>query len=143
VDDHRKEHELFPCWAAERLYDEDSVEAPYVSIGQDEIEACVVYLRDECGAAYSSRKNPFAVLRSFFKTVAKRMKPLDPIDDLHEVHFHHSHVVQQRHLLVLGCARRRPSLFRPTAARWPPKARPDHDRLHARAFMPGALSISQ
>ena len=58
MDDCCKKHELFQLWAAERLYDEDSVGAPYVGIGQDEIEVYVVYPRDERGTAYSSRKNP-------------------------------------------------------------------------------------
>jgi site-specific recombinase XerD len=88
VDDYRKKLELFQRWLANRIGGEDAVDAPYISIGADEVEAYVVYLRDGRGMADSSRKNHLAVLRSFFQTVSKRMKLSDPTDDLDEVRFH-------------------------------------------------------
>jgi integrase/recombinase XerD len=88
IDDYRKKLELFQRWLAGRLGGQDAVDAPYTDIGADEVEAYVVYLKDERGMADSSRKNHLSVLRSFFKTVSRRMKLPDPTSDLDEVRFH-------------------------------------------------------
>src|SRR5215217_8120593 len=88
IDDYRKKLELFQRWVATRHGGKDAVDAPYLYIGADEVEAYVVYLRDERGMADSSRKNHLAVLRSFFQTVSRRMKLPDPTSDLDEVRFH-------------------------------------------------------
>src|SRR5215217_5354811 len=88
IDDYRKKLELFQRWLAGRLGGQDAVDAPYIDIGADEVEAYVVYLKDERGMADSSRKNHLAVLRSFFQTVSRRMKLPDPTTDLDEVRFH-------------------------------------------------------
>jgi site-specific recombinase XerD len=88
VDDYRKKLELFQRWIARRLGGDDSVDVPYTDIGADEVEAYVVYLKDERGMADSSRKNHLSVLRSFFQTVSRRMKLSDPTSDLDEVRFH-------------------------------------------------------
>ena len=88
IDDYRKKLELFQRWLAGRLGGDDAVDAPYIDVGADEVEAYVVYLKDERGMADSSRKNHLAVLRSFFQTVSRRMKLPDPTSDLDEVRFH-------------------------------------------------------
>jgi integrase/recombinase XerD len=88
IDDYRKKLELFQRWIAGRLGGQDAVDAPYIDVGADEVEAYVVYLKDERGMADSSRKNHLAVLRSFFQTVSRRMKLPDPTSDLDEVRFH-------------------------------------------------------
>jgi integrase/recombinase XerD len=88
VDDYRKKLELFQRWIAGRLGGDDAVDVPYTDIGADEVEAYVVYLKDERGMADSSRKNHLSVLRSFFQTVSRRMRLPDPTSDLDEVRFH-------------------------------------------------------
>jgi integrase/recombinase XerD len=88
LDDYRKKLELFQRWAARRYGGEDAVDAPYLYIGADEVEAYVVYLRDERGMADSSRKNHLAVLRSFFQTLSRRLEVPDPTRTLDEVRFH-------------------------------------------------------
>ncbi|MGI8541483.1 MAG: tyrosine-type recombinase/integrase [Rubrobacteraceae bacterium] len=88
LDDYRKKLELFQRFIAARVGGETAVDAPYIDIGADEIEAYAVHLRDGRGMADSSRKNHLAVLRSFFLTVSKRMKLPDPASDLDEVRFH-------------------------------------------------------
>src|SRR5215217_219381 len=90
IDDYRKKLELFQRWLAVRLGGEDSeaVDAPYLYIGADEVEAYVVYLKDERAMADSSRKNHLAVLRSFFQTISRRLEVPDPTRTLEEVRFH-------------------------------------------------------
>jgi integrase/recombinase XerD len=90
IDDYRKKLELFQRWLAVRLGGEDSeaVDAPYIDIGADEVEAYVVYLKDERAMADSSRKNHLAVLRSFFQTISRRLEVPDPTRTLDEVRFH-------------------------------------------------------
>jgi integrase/recombinase XerD len=90
LDDYRKKLELFQRWAARRYGGEDAVDAPYLYIGADEVEAYVLYLRDERGMADSSRKNHLAVLRSFFQTLSRRLEVPDPTRTLDEVRFHTS-----------------------------------------------------
>ena len=90
IDDYRKKLELFQRWVASRYSGEDSVDAPYLYIGADEVESYVVYLRDERGMADSSRKNHLAVLRSFFQTLSRRLEVPDPTRTLDEVRFHSS-----------------------------------------------------
>jgi integrase/recombinase XerD len=90
IDDYRKKLELFQRWLAGRLGDEDAVDAPYIDIGADEIEAYVVHLKEERGMADSSRKNHLAVLRSFFQTLSRRLELPDPTRTLDEVRFHSS-----------------------------------------------------
>jgi integrase/recombinase XerD len=88
LDDYRKKLELFQRWVARRYGGEDSVDAPYLYIGADEVESYVVYLRDERAMADSSRKNHLAVLRSFFQTLSRRLEVPDPTRTLDEVRFH-------------------------------------------------------
>jgi site-specific recombinase XerD len=90
INDYRKKLELFQRWVARRYGGENSgeVDAPYLYIGADEVEAYVVYLRDERGMADSSRKNHLAVLRSFFQTLSRRLEVPDPTRTLDEVRFH-------------------------------------------------------
>jgi integrase/recombinase XerD len=88
LDDYRKKLALFQRWAARRYGGEDAVDAPYLYIGADEVEAYMVYLRDERGMADSSRKNHLAVLRSFFQTLSRRLEVADPTRTLDEVRFH-------------------------------------------------------
>ena len=88
VDDYRKKLELFQRWLAVRVEGEGAVDAPYISVGADEVEAYVVHLRDGRGMADSSRKNHLAVLRSFFQTVSRRLELPDPTRSLDEVRFH-------------------------------------------------------
>ena len=88
VDDYRKKLELFQRWLAVRVEGEDAVDAPYIGIGPDEVEAYVVHLKDGRGMADSSRKNHLAVLRSFFQTVSRRLELPDPTRSLDEVRFH-------------------------------------------------------
>jgi integrase/recombinase XerD len=91
LDDYRKKLELFQRWVANRYSverDVEEVDAPYLYIGADEVEAYVVYLRDERGMADSSRKNHLAVLRSFFQTLSRRLEVPDPTRTLDEVRFH-------------------------------------------------------
>jgi len=83
IDDYRKKLELFQRWVSGEEFD-----APYTNIGADEIESYMVHLKDEREMADSSRKNHLAVLRSFFKTVSKRLKVLDPSLELDEARFH-------------------------------------------------------
>ena len=90
IDDYRKKLELFQRWVATRYGGEDAVDAPYLYIGADEVEAYVVHLRDERGMADSSRKNHLAVLRSFFQTLSRRLEVPDPTRTLDEVRFHSS-----------------------------------------------------
>src|SRR5215207_2916925 len=63
IDDYRKKLELFQRWVASRYGDEDSgeVDAPYLYIGPDEVEAYVMHLKDGRRMADSSRKNHLAV----------------------------------------------------------------------------------
>jgi integrase/recombinase XerD len=88
IDDYRKKLELFQRWLATRVGSEDAVDAPYIDIGADAVEAYVVYLRDERAMADSSRKNHLAVLRSFFQTISRRLELPDPTRMLDEVRFH-------------------------------------------------------
>ncbi len=88
IDDYRKKLELFQRWVASRYGGQDAVDAPYLNIGAVEVEAYVVYLRDERGMADSSRKNHLAVLRSFFQTLSRRLELPDPTRTLDEVRFH-------------------------------------------------------
>ncbi|MGI8911850.1 MAG: tyrosine-type recombinase/integrase [Rubrobacteraceae bacterium] len=90
VDDYRKKLELFQRWVAARHGGEDAVDAPYIDIGADEVEAYVVYLKEERAMADSSRKNHLAVLRSFFQTLSRRLEVPDPTRTLDEVRFHSS-----------------------------------------------------
>src|SRR5687768_17763932 len=56
IDDYRKKLELFQRWVADRYGNErgtEEVDAPYLYIGAEEVEAYVVYLRDERGMADS------------------------------------------------------------------------------------------
>ena len=82
VDDYRKKLELFQRWVSERDYD-----VPLEQADVDAIEAYVVYLKDNLDIADSSRKNHLDVLRSFFKTISKRLKMPDPSAELDEVRF--------------------------------------------------------
>jgi integrase/recombinase XerD len=88
LDDYRKKLELFQRWVARRYGGKDTVDAPYLYIGADEVESYVVYLRDERGMVDSSRKNHLAVLRSFFQTLSRRLEVPDPTRTLDEVRFH-------------------------------------------------------
>jgi integrase/recombinase XerD len=88
IHDYRKKLELFQRWLAGRLGGDDAVDVPYKDVGADEVEAYVVYLKDERGMADSSRKNHLAVLRSFFQTVSRRLQVPDPTRTLDEVRFH-------------------------------------------------------
>src|SRR5215208_1770787 len=88
IHDYRKKLELFQRWLARRIGGEDTVDAPYLDIGADEVESYVVYLRDERNMADSSRKNHLAVLRSFFQTLSRRLEVPDPTRTLDEVRFH-------------------------------------------------------
>jgi integrase/recombinase XerD len=88
LDDYRKKLELFQRWLAVRLGGEDAVDAPYIYIGADEVEAYMMHLKDERGMADSSRKNHLAVLRSFFQTISRRLEVPDPTRTLDEVRFH-------------------------------------------------------
>jgi integrase/recombinase XerD len=90
IDDYRKKLEIFQRWVASRYGGEYSVDAPYLYIGAEEVEAYVVHLRDERGMADSSRKNHLAVLRSFFQTLSRRLEIPDPTRTLDEVRFHSS-----------------------------------------------------
>jgi integrase/recombinase XerD len=93
LNDYRKKLELFQRWVADRYGNElrtEEVDAPYLYIGPDEVEAHVVYLRDERAMADSSRKNHLAVLRSFFQTLSRRLEVPDPTRMLDEVRFHSS-----------------------------------------------------
>src|SRR5215204_5686384 len=90
IDDYRKKLELFQRWLAGRLGGDDAVDVPYADIGADEVEAYVVYLKDERGMADSSRKNHLSVLRSFFQTLSRRLELPDPTRTLDEVRFHSS-----------------------------------------------------
>lgn len=83
VNDYRKKLELFQRWVSSEDYD-----IPLEQADADAIEAYVVYLKDGRGMADSSRKNHLDVLRSFFKTVAKRLKVPDPSAELDEVRFY-------------------------------------------------------
>src|SRR5215203_5070151 len=88
LEDYRKKLELFQRWFARRYGGEDTVDAPYIDIGADEVESYVVYLKDERAMADSSRKNHLAVLRSFFQTISRRLEVPDPTRTLDEVRFH-------------------------------------------------------
>jgi integrase/recombinase XerD len=102
IDEYRKKLDLFQRWMAARLgdgnasyidtgADDDSagtpVDASYIDMGADDIEAYVVHLKER-GLSDTSRKSHLAVLRSFFKTISKRVKLPDPMEDLDEVRFH-------------------------------------------------------
>ncbi len=88
TDDYRKKLELFQRWLAQRIGGENAVDAPYLHIGADEVEAYMVYLKNVRGMADSSRKNHLAVLRSFFQTVSRRLEVPDPTTRLDEARFH-------------------------------------------------------
>lgn len=93
IDEYRKKLDLFQRWLAARFAEHDGdeddppVDAPYIDIGADDVEAYVVHLKQR-GLSDTSRKSHLAVLRSFFKTVSKRMKLPDPMEDLDEIRFH-------------------------------------------------------
>ena len=107
IDEYRKKLDLFQRWMASRLSDDASyidtgvdsaieedpdntppaVDAPYMDIGADDVEAYVVHLKER-GLSDTSRKSHLAVLKSFFKTVSRRLKVPDPLEDLDEVRFH-------------------------------------------------------
>ena len=63
------------------------VDASYIEIGADDVEAYVVHLKER-GLSDTSRKSHLAVLRSFFKTISRRLKLPDPTEDLDEMRFH-------------------------------------------------------
>lgn len=88
IDEYRKKLDLFQRWLAARLgEDGGEVDAPYIDIGADDLEAYVIHLKER-GLSDTSRKGHLAVLRSFFKTVSRRLKLPDPMDDLDEIRFH-------------------------------------------------------
>ena len=109
IDEYRKKLDLFQRWMASRLgdggdasyidtsvdsaIDDDqdnappAVDAPYMDIDADDVEAYVVHLKER-GLSDTSRKSHLAVLKSFFKTVSRRLKLPDPLEDLDEVRFH-------------------------------------------------------
>ena len=107
IDEYRKKLDLFQRWMASRLGDDASyidtgvdsaieedpdntppaVDAPYMDMGADDIEAYVIHLKER-GLSDTSRKSHLAVLKSFFKTVSRRLKVPDPTEDLDEVRFH-------------------------------------------------------
>ena len=107
IDEYRKKLDLFQRWMASRLSDDASyidtgvdsaieedpdntppaVDAPYMDIGADDVEAYVIHLKER-GLSDTSRKSHLAVLKSFFKTVSRRLKLPDPTEDLDEVRFH-------------------------------------------------------
>ena len=105
VDDYRKKLALFQRWLSGHDYDAALKEAD-----ADAIEAYVVYLKDGRGMADSSRKNHLDVLRSFFKTVSRRLKVPDPSAELDEVRFHQklpnrSFLTKREAELLLAAAR--------------------------------------
>ena len=83
VGDCRKKLELF-----QRCISGEDYNAPLGRANTDAIEACVVYLKDKRGMADSSRKSHLDVLRSFFKTVSRRLRTPDPSAEPDEVRFH-------------------------------------------------------
>ena len=109
IDEYRKKLDLFQRWMASRLGEADdasyidtsvdsaidddpdnappAVDAPYADIGADDVEAYVIHLKER-GLSDTSRKSHLAVLKSFFKTVSRRLKLPDPTEDLDEVRFH-------------------------------------------------------
>ena len=108
VDEYRKKLDLFQRWTAARFGDHGdasyidtgvdsatdkaldippAVDAPYMDIGADDVEAYMVHLKER-GLSDTSRKSHLAVLKSFFKTVSKRLKLPDPTEDLDEMRFH-------------------------------------------------------
>ncbi len=105
IDEYRKKLDLFQRWMATRLGDDASyidsvtnehsdsssvgtpVDAPYIDMGADDVEAYVNHLKER-GLSDTSRKSHLAVLKSFFKTVSRRMKLPDPTSDLDEMRFH-------------------------------------------------------
>ncbi len=48
IDDYRKKLELFQRWLAVRVGGETAVDAPYIDVGANEIEAYAVYLTASC-----------------------------------------------------------------------------------------------
>jgi hypothetical protein len=89
----RKRLGLFRRWVAKPVGGEDaldapSLDAPYIDIGPNEVDAYVVHLKDERGMADSSHKNHLAVSRSFFQTVSERMKLPGPTTRLGEARLH-------------------------------------------------------
>ncbi len=91
TDDYRKKLELFQRWLSARRGAEresEEVDAPYLYIGADEVEAYMVHLKEERSMADSSRKNHLAVLRSFFQTISRRLDVPDPTRRLDEARFH-------------------------------------------------------
>ncbi len=91
IDEYRKKLDLFQRWMAARLGGDDeneaTVDVPYIDMGADDVEVYVVHLKER-GLSDTSHKSYLAVLRSFFKTVSRRMKLPDPTEDLDEVRFH-------------------------------------------------------
>ncbi len=94
IDEYRKKLDLFQRWMAGRLggdeeeaADGNPVDAPYIDMGADDVEAYVNHLKQR-GLSDTSRKSHLAILTSFFKTVSRRMKLPDPTSDLDEMRFH-------------------------------------------------------
>ncbi len=97
IDEYRKKLDLFQRWMAARLGGDDGgengaadgtpVDAPYIDMGADDVEAYIIHLKER-GLSDTSRKSHLAVLRSFFKTISKRTKLQDLIENLDEVRFH-------------------------------------------------------
>jgi integrase/recombinase XerD len=87
VSEYRKKLDLFQRWAAARLEGEESVDAPVLWVGPDEIEGYVVHMRGR-GLSDSSIKNHLSVVRSFFDTLSRRLDLPDPTRRLDEMRFH-------------------------------------------------------
>ena len=107
IDEYRKKLDLFQRWMATWLGEDDAasyidtdaeddsvatpigtpVDASYIDMGADDIEAYILHLKER-GLSDTSRKSHLAVLRSFFKTISRRVKLPDPMEDLDEMRFH-------------------------------------------------------
>lgn len=103
VDEYRKKLDLFQRWAARNTAsagsaastagEEDqqegleAVDAPYLYIGANEVEAYIVHLKER-GLSDTSRKGHLAVLKSFFATVSRRRKLADRVEEFEEMRFH-------------------------------------------------------